>query len=71
MPIVETGKCPKCDARLNKVDVEYTEVRGYRKAYKGINYVCPYCSVVLSVSIDPLAVKNEIVSEVLKALGKR
>ncbi len=70
MPMYESGKCPKCDYRLDKVDVEYTEIQGYKTAYKGVNYVCPHCSAVLSVAIDPLAVKNLIVLEVLKALGR-
>jgi hypothetical protein len=70
MPMIERGKCPKCDHRLSKVNVEYAEICGYNTTYKGVSYVCPHCSAVLSVSIDPLAVKNLIVSEVLKALGK-
>jgi len=70
MPMSESGKCPKCGYRLDKVDVEYAEIRGFRTTYKGVNYVCPSCSTVLSVSLDPLALQNEIVSAILKALGK-
>lgn len=67
---IERGKCPKCEARLKEVNVEYVDVIGAGANYKGVSYVCPHCSAVLSVAIDPLFVKNQIVVDVLKALGR-
>ncbi len=64
------GTCPKCQAPLNRVTVDDVNAGGL----KGISYSCPFCSVILSVGIDQLAVKtdtvSEIVSEILRALGK-
>jgi len=66
---IESGGCPKCNGRLNRVNVEHAEIVGGGTNDKGINYVCPHCNTVLSVAIDPLALKSSIVSEILRALG--
>ena len=38
--------------------------------WNGVKYVCGSCGYILSVAIDPIAVKTDIVEEVLEALGK-
>jgi hypothetical protein len=59
------GKCPKCDATIFRVTVESVEVQGAGTSYRGVSYVCPSCDCVLSIQLDPLAVKADL----LKALG--
>jgi hypothetical protein len=65
-----TGKCPKCEASLKRVKAQYIDVETPKANYKGVSYVCPFCRTILSVSVDPLAVKNGIVLAILKALDK-
>jgi len=65
-----TGKCPKCETSLKRVKAQYVDVETPKDTYKGVSYVCPLCGTILSVSVDPLAVKNGIVVAILKALGK-
>ena len=64
------GKCPKCEAPLKRVKAQYLDVETPKANLKGVSYVCPFCQTILSVSVDPLAVKNGIVWAILKALGK-
>jgi hypothetical protein len=40
-------------------------------SWKAISYQCPHCETVLSVEIDPIAVKADIVAEIAKMLGKK
>lgn len=39
--------------------------------YKGVSYQCGGCRAILSVGIDPLALKADLVKEVVKALRGR
>lgn len=61
------GKCPKCDKIITNVNLGnvFASVPGGTK-WKAISYLCPFCSVILSVQIDPIAIKTDT----LKALGK-
>jgi hypothetical protein len=38
--------------------------------YRGVSYLCPSCLSVLSVSIDPISVREEIISGVVDRLRK-
>ena len=52
--------CPKCDKRIEHVNTEGISVNPQGKAAKGISYLCPLCSSVLSVAIDPVALNSDI-----------
>lgn len=68
-----SAKCPKCDRFLGSVNIEATTLQGLNmKTLRGIIYSCPNlgCSAAISVEVDPLAVKADIVAELLKALRK-
>ena len=59
------GKCPKCDKFLTSVNISDVDVKSNgRSAWKGISYNCPYCGSVLSVAIDPVALKTDTVAEI-------
>lgn len=61
------GKCPKCDKILTFVNLSGLDVHTPNGgALKGVTYECPMCQSVLSVQIDPIAVKTDIVN----AIGK-
>jgi hypothetical protein len=41
------------------------------KSFHGVNYVCPACRVVLSVAIDPVALKSDLIAAIAKELGRQ
>lgn len=69
--MLHSGKCPHCQRVLGYVKAEAIEIRASTKdKYKGISYSCPSCHSVLSVSMDPLALNQNILNRLPTALGK-
>lgn len=63
------GKCPKCEKLINAVNCSGVDVKVMLgKTWKGLSYNCPFCHTVLSVQIDPIAIKTDIVNELFKKL---
>lgn len=63
------GKCPKCEkpvTRVNLHPIEASEPMGPK--WKAVTYNCPSCNTVLTVQIDPVAIRTEIINGVVKAL---
>lgn len=72
MAFLHTGKCPKCDQEMPYIQTQSVQARVLSgSAWSAISYQCPLCLTVISVATDPIAVKAEIVSEILRARGKR
>lgn len=70
--MINAGKCPKCDKTITNVMIEHVDVsERFQKRWHGASYQCPFCHTVLSVGLDPLSLKADIVSEVIAALKKR
>jgi hypothetical protein len=63
------GLCPKCEAVLSEVRLDHVDVKG-SKAWHGVSYSCPYCLHILTVGIDPVALKTDTVKAILQALGQ-
>lgn len=64
-----TGKCAKCEKLINHVTANSVDVNVLLgTTLKGISYSCPFCHTVLSVQIDPIAIKTDIVNELFKKL---
>jgi uncharacterized protein with PIN domain len=63
--------CPKCEAVLSTVHAEPITVKTETGDWRGVCYVCPACSSVLSVGIDPMTLRNDLLEELLKRLGKK
>lgn len=66
-----TGKCPKCEKTALTIVAEAVTVTIDMRSWNGVNYLCPNCRTILSVGIDPVALKTDTVRDVLKGLGKR
>lgn len=65
------GKCAKCENIIESVRIETVEVTQSRMMkWKGASYICPHCETVLSVSIDLLALKTDIINGVVKSLRR-
>lgn len=65
------GKCPKCEkiiSSLNLSEVESNIFIGTK--WRTVTYNCPHCSTVLGCQIDPIAIKTDIVNEILNKLKK-
>ena len=65
------ANCPKCDKPLRMLNAQAlnTPVEFGHKL-NSLAYTCPSCHAVLSVGIDPLSLKAEIVSELFQRLRK-
>jgi hypothetical protein len=67
-----TGKYPHCGKTLSSVNIEHIDItEGLQVKWHGASFVCPWCNVVLSVGLDPIAIKADIVSEVVEALRRK
>lgn len=68
--MINAGKCPKCDKTITNVKIEDVKVGtvGSTNKLRGISYLCPSCNAVLSVQIDPVALKTDIINGVLQGL---
>ena len=67
--MLNTGKCPNTDCRktITKVQAENVEVMvGSKPAWVGLSLLCPHCKTVLGASIDPIALKIDIVKEITR-----
>jgi hypothetical protein len=65
------GKCPKCDKILASVTIKQVDaINASGKSFHGVSYVCPFCDVALSVSIDPIAVAGDSVKKTIDRIGK-
>lgn len=65
------GMCPHCQAVLAHVNVGRLDVHADAKKWVGISYMCPYCTKVISVAIDPIAVKTDTVKETAAAVIRK
>ncbi|TLX12132.1 hypothetical protein [Rhizobium sp. MHM7A] len=67
-----TGKCPKCDSHMPYVKFEGIEARQNfgTNAWSSVSFLCPVCSTVIGVQIDPVAIKTDTVNAILNALKK-
>jgi hypothetical protein len=67
---VTMGTCPKCEKRIEQVNIEGISVDAYGRVRKGISYLCPSCSCVLSVAIDPIALNVDLLRDLKELLPK-
>jgi hypothetical protein len=64
------NKCPKCEKviiqfRINTV----VGAMPFKNKWNCVSICCPYCHTVLSVQIDPIAIKADTVNELAQRLG--
>jgi hypothetical protein len=65
------GKCPKCGNAVLNATISKVNLSGLGMlALNGISYSCPNiaCQTVLSVGVDPIALKTDTINGVVKAL---
>jgi len=65
--MIKSGKCPKCEKVMPHISLETIDIHvGFKNEWKGVSYSCPLCRTVISVSIDPIALKADTVNEIKK-----
>ena len=65
------NKCPKCEKILTSVQTEDITIDfGISKAWKGFSHACPFCRHVLSVEINPLTLKEDIINGLFERLRR-
>ena len=64
------AKCPKCDNAIVAVNLEQIDANLITRTYRAVAYTCQRCHAVLSVGLDPIALKSDVVTEVVDALRK-
>jgi len=70
--IANKGTCPKCDETISSVDIEHVDIKeGPLTKWHGVSLLCPYCSCVLGVSVDPVGLKDDIVELVVAQAIRR
>lgn len=65
-------KCPSCEQNFGAPVMQGFEsgvFLGHMK-WKCIAFCCPSCHAVLSAQVDPIAIKTDIVNELMQALRK-
>ena len=62
--------CPSCEAPVSRVKLHAVTVQAVGATWNGVSYSCPSCLHVLSVGIDPIAIKSDLVEEIVAALRK-
>ena len=68
---MSAGKCPHCKSYISNVNLSGTIVNASGgQQWNSVSYTCPLCSSILSVAIDPIALKTDILDE-LKRLLRR
>jgi len=67
-----SGKCPKCDQIVSRANLNEIEASAFMgTSWRTITYNCPHCSTILGCQIDPVAIKTDIVEEILEGLKGR
>jgi uncharacterized Zn finger protein len=64
------SKCPKCDHSVSTLQLTAHKGMHGGISYPCITFDCPACGSILSASIDPYALRDEIANEVKKKLGR-
>ncbi len=71
--MVTTGACPKCERKVSHANLDQItlgdKITG--PLHRGVSMICPNCKTVLGVAFDPIALKADIVDEVLEGLGHK
>jgi hypothetical protein len=61
------GKCPYCKDLVQRVNLANVTVVASKDSWVGVSYSCASCGIVLSIAIDPVALKSDLEEELLRA----
>ena len=65
------GLCPKCSTPVTHVNITEVGASSFTgKQWRGISYDCPSCRGILSVQIDPVALKTDTIEGTVARLAQ-
>jgi hypothetical protein len=65
-----SGKCPKCEKLVIRAvldGIDLGQIAG--PTYRGFTILCPHCKTILGTGFDPIALKADVVQQILEALA--
>lgn len=65
------AKCPKCEkhcATMRITEVDASAGGFGDPVWKGVYYSCPMCQTILGAGLDPIALKHDVATAVVKIL---
>lgn len=63
--------CPKCGASIKQVHMAEVEAKSdHGPSLRGVTYSCLHCFHVLSVGLDPMAIKSDMVKQIVDEIKK-
>jgi len=65
------GKCPHCENLIGSVIIDTVDGHADLTKWRTLLYKCPTCQKVLSCQIDPIAIRTDIVQQVVKEIKGR
>lgn len=66
------SKCPSCEQDINEIRIKpIIGTAPSRQSWKCIAYTCPHCSTLISVQMDPLALKADMLNGVRSLLASQ
>lgn len=68
-----SGICPKCENAVTRLaaDVVSVSVGAGHQTLKGVTFNCPVCHTVLGCQIDPITIRDETISAVVKGVASK
>lgn len=63
------SKCPKCEKVITHVNHVDLTIHALTKRVTGNGYACPLCQTIISVEVDPIAIKTDTLNAIRKMLG--
>lgn len=63
------GRCPNCGVVVTGVSIKPVTGHVEGSSWRVNTYSCESCGVVLGAELDPVALKTEILEELVKRLG--
>ncbi len=64
--------CPECNAMVSHLNIqEMTSAALFGTEWRTIAFLCPTCQKILSIQIDPIAIKTDIINAIIDAVRHR
>lgn len=68
---IPDAKCPKCQEVIQNVVAKPIAVQKLLAgSWNAVSFLCPSCRTILGVQLDPVALRQDLVDGVLRALDK-
>lgn len=64
--------CPECNSLVSHLNIqEMTSSAFFGTQWRTIAFVCPTCQKILSIQIDPIAIRTDIINAIANITKNR